>query len=169
MLQAANSDLFNPLVPIAHNSYCQNILFPVQIKPVKSVKASLLIFTFCTLGTNWLKVEWTCTVLYTRFSKSYIFYFLSTAGVLYIKMIFPLTIKIKRNQWKDKWMRESSWYWPVYPFDWLSRKVPESSDDSALTLSENFWAQFKWQTTWGHFIWFVINIHSGAFIVITSP
>ena len=26
---------FNPLVPEAHNSECQNILFPLQIKPVK--------------------------------------------------------------------------------------------------------------------------------------
>ena len=35
MLQAANSDLFNPLIPQAHNSECQNILFPLQIKPVR--------------------------------------------------------------------------------------------------------------------------------------
>ena len=35
MLQAANNDLFNPLVPKAHNSECQNILFPLQIKPLK--------------------------------------------------------------------------------------------------------------------------------------
>ena len=32
MLQAANTDLFNPLVPKAHNSECQ---FPFHIKPVK--------------------------------------------------------------------------------------------------------------------------------------
>ena len=30
MLQAANTDLFKPLVPKAHNSECQN-LFPLQI------------------------------------------------------------------------------------------------------------------------------------------
>ena len=34
MLQGANTDLFNPLVPKAHNSECQN-LFPLLIKPVK--------------------------------------------------------------------------------------------------------------------------------------
>ena len=33
MLQGANTDLFNPLVPEAHNSECQNLLFPSQIKP----------------------------------------------------------------------------------------------------------------------------------------
>ena len=33
MLQSASSDLFNPLVPKAHNSECQNILFHLQIKP----------------------------------------------------------------------------------------------------------------------------------------
>ena len=32
MLQAANIDL---LVPKAHNSECQNLPFPLQIKPVK--------------------------------------------------------------------------------------------------------------------------------------
>ena len=35
MLQAANTDLFNPLVPKAHNSKGQNLLFTLQIKPVK--------------------------------------------------------------------------------------------------------------------------------------
>ena len=36
MLQAANTDLFNPLAPKAHNSECQNLpSFPLQIKPVK--------------------------------------------------------------------------------------------------------------------------------------
>ena len=36
MLQAANTDLFNPLVPKAHNnSVCQNQLVPLQINPVK--------------------------------------------------------------------------------------------------------------------------------------
>ena len=34
MLQAANTDLFNPLVPKARNSECQNILFTLQIKPI---------------------------------------------------------------------------------------------------------------------------------------
>ena len=35
MLQEANTDLLNPLVPKAHNSEFQNLLFPLQIKPVK--------------------------------------------------------------------------------------------------------------------------------------
>ena len=35
MLQAANTDLFHPLVPKVHNSECLNLLFPLQIKPVK--------------------------------------------------------------------------------------------------------------------------------------
>ena len=34
MLQGANTDLFNPLVPKAHNGECHN-LFPLQIKAVK--------------------------------------------------------------------------------------------------------------------------------------
>ena len=44
MLETSNTDLFNPLlVPEAHNSQCQNILFPLEIKPVK---VSLRIFIF---------------------------------------------------------------------------------------------------------------------------
>ena len=35
MLQAANTFLYNPLASKAHNSECQNLLFPLQIKPVK--------------------------------------------------------------------------------------------------------------------------------------
>ena len=50
MLQGDNTDLFNLLVPKAHNSECQNLLpyklFPLQIKPVKSAKAFLWIFIF---------------------------------------------------------------------------------------------------------------------------
>ena len=49
MFKAANTDLFNPLVPKAHNSECQNLPFPLQIEPSKSVKASWRIFIFCTL------------------------------------------------------------------------------------------------------------------------
>ena len=33
MLQVVNTDLFNPLVPKAYISECQNLLFPLQIKP----------------------------------------------------------------------------------------------------------------------------------------
>ena len=35
MLQAANTDLVNPLVPKAYNSECQNLRFPLEIKPGK--------------------------------------------------------------------------------------------------------------------------------------
>ena len=35
MPEAANTDVFNPWVPKAHNSECQNLLFPIAIKPVK--------------------------------------------------------------------------------------------------------------------------------------
>ena len=35
MLQAAKADLFNSSVLEAHNSECQNLLFPLQIKLVK--------------------------------------------------------------------------------------------------------------------------------------
>ena len=55
MLQAANIDLFNPLVPKAHNSKRQNLIFPLQIKPVKvNLK---LIGAFFTLSTNGLKTR----------------------------------------------------------------------------------------------------------------
>ena len=35
MLQVANTDIFNPLVPKAHNIECQKLLFPLHIKPPK--------------------------------------------------------------------------------------------------------------------------------------
>ena len=35
MLQADKTYIFNPLVPKAHNSECQNPLFHLQVKPVK--------------------------------------------------------------------------------------------------------------------------------------
>ena len=35
MLQAATTDLFNPLTPKAQNSERQNLPFPLQINPVK--------------------------------------------------------------------------------------------------------------------------------------
>ena len=35
MLQEAHTDLFNPLVSKSHNSECQNLLFPLQIKSEK--------------------------------------------------------------------------------------------------------------------------------------
>ena len=54
MLQAANTDLFSLFIHETLNSECQNLLFPLQSKPVKSVKASLQIFTFSTLSTNGL-------------------------------------------------------------------------------------------------------------------
>ena len=46
MLQAANIDLFNPLVPKAHNSECQNLPFPLQIKPVNVSQSYLAHFYF---------------------------------------------------------------------------------------------------------------------------
>ena len=53
MLQAANNDLFNPSVPKAHNCVSNIGTISLQIKPVNlSVKASLLIFIFYTLGAN---------------------------------------------------------------------------------------------------------------------
>ena len=39
MLQGASTDLFNPLVPKGHNSECQNLLIPLQIKPVNVSKS----------------------------------------------------------------------------------------------------------------------------------
>ena len=35
MLQATNTDLFNPLVVKAHSGECQNQIFLLQTKPVK--------------------------------------------------------------------------------------------------------------------------------------
>ena len=46
MLQAANTDFFNPLIPKARKNQCQNILFPWHIKPLKSVKAIVCGFLF---------------------------------------------------------------------------------------------------------------------------
>ena len=36
VLQGAKTDLFNTLVPKAHNSECQNLLIPLKINPVKA-------------------------------------------------------------------------------------------------------------------------------------
>ena len=56
MLQAANTDLFNPLVPIAHNSVCQNLQFPFQINPAKmSAQASFADFYFLHPRHRWVK------------------------------------------------------------------------------------------------------------------
>ena len=47
MVQAANTDLFNPSVPKAHNSECQNLQFPLLFKAGKSqIKAKCLEFYF---------------------------------------------------------------------------------------------------------------------------
>ena len=35
MLQGASTDLFNTLVPKAHNIVCQNLPFPLQLKPLR--------------------------------------------------------------------------------------------------------------------------------------
>ena len=37
MLQGVHTDLFNSLVPKAHNSERQNLLFPLQIGPLKVI------------------------------------------------------------------------------------------------------------------------------------
>ena len=67
MLQAANIDLFEPLVPKAHNNECQNILFPLQIKVVKvSLSYSLRIFIFCTLGTSGFGATWRSLNIYSE-------------------------------------------------------------------------------------------------------
>ena len=42
--------IFNPLVPRAHNSDCQNLLFPLQIKPEKVSLKIIGGFLFLTLG-----------------------------------------------------------------------------------------------------------------------
>ena len=44
MLQGANTDLFDPLVPKAHNSECQNLLLPSQIDTVKVGSSQLMQF-----------------------------------------------------------------------------------------------------------------------------
>ena len=55
MLQAVNTDLFNPLVPKAHNNECQKLLFSLQIEPEKkSVKAIIGGFLFLTFDINGL-------------------------------------------------------------------------------------------------------------------
>ena len=46
MLQADNTDLFHPFVTKAHNCECQNLIFPLQMKPLKS-KVKLADFIFC--------------------------------------------------------------------------------------------------------------------------
>ena len=51
MLQAANIDLFNPLVPEAHNSRWQNLLFPLQASK-RQFKGIWRNFIFCIFGTN---------------------------------------------------------------------------------------------------------------------
>ena len=38
MPQAVDTDLFNPLVPKAHNSECQNLSFTLQIMPASQLK-----------------------------------------------------------------------------------------------------------------------------------
>ena len=40
MLKAANTELCNSLVPKAHNSECQNLLFPLEINLIKPVKVN---------------------------------------------------------------------------------------------------------------------------------
>ena len=47
-----NTDLFNPLVPKAHNSECRNLPFTLQIKPAKvnlKLIGGFLFFSFLAL------------------------------------------------------------------------------------------------------------------------
>ena len=55
MLKEANTDHFNPLVPKGHNSECPNLLFTLQITPVKVLK--LVCIFFSTLYTNVLNLS----------------------------------------------------------------------------------------------------------------
>ena len=57
MLQAANTDLFNPLVSKDHNSECQNLLFPLQIKPVKVNLKLIYAFLFFAPRHKWVKIH----------------------------------------------------------------------------------------------------------------
>ena len=56
MLQGASTDIFNQLVPKAENSECQNLLFPLQNKPVKVSEKLVcgIYFLHPCLGTNGL-------------------------------------------------------------------------------------------------------------------
>ena len=58
MFQASNTDLFNPLVPKAHNSERQNLLFPFQIKPVNvNSKLNWRIFIFASSAIIWVNIR----------------------------------------------------------------------------------------------------------------
>ena len=64
MLQAASTGLFNPIVPKAHNCECQNLIFPLQNKPVKvNFKLNWWIFIFATPGTNGLLKLLLCPIV----------------------------------------------------------------------------------------------------------
>ena len=56
MLQAASTDiLIHALLLKAHNSECQNLKFPLKIKPAKvNLMLNWRIFILCALGTNGL-------------------------------------------------------------------------------------------------------------------
>ena len=54
MLKVANTDLFNPLALESHNRECQNLIFPLQIKPgsqlIKDSFADFYYFTSALMG-----------------------------------------------------------------------------------------------------------------------
>ena len=56
-MQSANTDLFDTLVPTAHNSECQNLLFPLQIKPEIDSYSYVADLFFGNLGTNGLNAS----------------------------------------------------------------------------------------------------------------
>ena len=46
MLLGTNTDLFNQLIPKARNSECQNLPFPLQIKPLAKSRLKLKFANF---------------------------------------------------------------------------------------------------------------------------
>ena len=85
MLQVANTDLFNPLVPKAHNCECQNLLVPLQTKPEKvNLKLNWRIFIFCAFGTDGLGSylqSWALSVFFNFFDNKKLFF------AVFIKLI----------------------------------------------------------------------------------
>ena len=75
------ADLFNPLVPKAHNRECQNLPFLLQNKPEKSVKTTCQNFIFYTLGINGLSEYWTGHGAYFNRPHLELGYFLSEIGL----------------------------------------------------------------------------------------
>ena len=57
MLPAASADIFNPLVPKAHNSECQTVLYPFANEASKSqLKPVFIFYTHGKNGLTWPNV-----------------------------------------------------------------------------------------------------------------